>query len=245
MKKSSSLEHQSPIKSISSSENIAKTCSKSLKLHLFRHGETEWSLSGQHTGHTDLPLTTQGEEKARKLGRALKGILFSKVLTSPLKRARETCELADLEPSAGIEADLAEWNYGDYEGQRTVDIREKNPDWNLYRDGCPNGESPQEVSDRADRLIARLRMLEENVALFSHGQFGGVLAARWIGMPVKVAQHFRLGTASHSILGSDPHHPEVPVIALWNEALCVSDRMLLKRGRIENWENEGGGIPEA
>jgi len=244
MIKSSALEDQPSTKSTSSSGNFGRTVSKSLKLHLFRHGETGWSLTGQHTGLTDLPLTSKGEEKARELGHALRGISFSKVLTSPLKRAWKTCELADLEPSSEIEADLVEWNYGDYEGQRTVDIWEKNPEWNLYRDGCPNGESPGDISDRADRLITRLRMLDGNVALFSHGQFGGVLAARWIGIPVEAAQHFRLGTASHSILSTDPHHPDVPVIELWNEASCTIDRMRMKQGGIESWENEGGEISD-
>ncbi len=245
LEKVASLEHHPyPKSSIAPAKTETSESAASLKLHLFRHGETAWSLTGQHTGRTGLPLTALGEDEARNLGLTLKGIPFSHVLTSPLKRARRTCELADLEPTAGIDADLAEWNYGDYEGQRSEDIREKNPDWNLFRDGCPNGESPEQVLERADRLIARLRTLEGNVALFSHGQFGGVLAARWIGLPPDAARHFPLGTASHSILGSHPHHPEVPVIERWNEASCTNDRMLLKRDRIESWENEGGEIPD-
>lgn len=180
------------------------------------HGESEWSLTSQHTGQTDLPLTARGEDEARELGQTLKGISFSHVLASPLQRARKTCELADLEPAAEIDADPAEWDDGDYEGQRSVGIRLHRPDWNLYRDGSPHGESPEQVAERVDRFIARLRMLNGDVALFSHGPLGGVLPARWIGLPLAAAEHFPLGSASHSILSTDPHHPEVPVIGQWN-----------------------------
>ncbi len=195
--------------------------SEPLRLHLFRHGETEWSLTGQHTGKTDLPLTEGGKDRARQLGKSLEGIQFSHVLTSPRRRARKTCELADLGLTAEIDEDLAEWDYGDYEGQTSAEIVLQRPDWNLYRDGCPHGESPEQVSERADRLIARLRTLDGNVALFSHGQFSTVLAARWIGVPVAVAQHFSLSTASHSVLGSALHHPQVSVIEQWNVAPCA------------------------
>jgi probable phosphoglycerate mutase len=186
------------------------------KIFLIRHGETEWSLASRHTGRTDIPLTEPGEQDARKLGERLRDFRFSQVFTSPRQRARRTCELAGLGPVAKIEPDLAEWDYGDYEGQHSVDIRKGQPDWNLFRDGCPRGEMPAQVSDRADRLIARLRTLDGNVALFSHGHFGCVLAVRWIGLPVIEGQHFLLGTASLSILGCEPSHPEVPVIELWN-----------------------------
>lgn len=213
-------------------------------LHLFRHGETAWSLTGQHTGHTDLPLTPRGEDEARELGQTLEGISFTHVLTSPLQRARKTCELVNLEHAAESNADLAEWDYGDYEGMASVDIQMDRPEWNLYRDGCPNGESTEQVLERADRMIARLRTLKGNVALFSHGQFGGVLAARWIGMPVTAAQHLPLGTASHSILGTDPHHPEVSVIKQWNGAATACGLKVLKRSAIKRWENEGGEIPD-
>jgi broad specificity phosphatase PhoE len=189
-----------------------------LRLYLIRHGETEWSLSGRHTGRTDLPLTANGEDEARKLGKHLLGIPFAHVLTSPLKRALQTCELAGLGKPPEIEPGLAEWDYGDYEGQRSADILKERPDWNVYRDGCPRGEMPAQVSARADRLIARLRKLDGNIALFAHGQIGSVLAARWIGLAVAEAQHFMLGTASLSIFAFDPHHPAVPVIALWNAA---------------------------
>jgi probable phosphoglycerate mutase len=186
------------------------------RIYLIRHGETGWSLSSRHTSRTEIPLTEQGEQDARKLGERLRDLRFSQVFTRPRQRARRTCELAGLGPVAKIEPDLAEWDYGDYEGQHSVDIRKGRPDWNLFRDGCPRGEMPAQVSDRADRLIARLRALDGNVALFSHGHFGCVLAARWIGLPVIEGQHFLLGTASLSLLGYEPSHPEVPLIELWN-----------------------------
>ena len=188
-----------------------------MSVYLIRHGETEWSISGQHTGRTDIPLTARGEQEARGLARRLHTIQFAHVLTSPRRRARETCELAGLGPAAVIDEDLAEWDYGEYEAQRTVDIYKKRPDWNIFRDGCPNGEMPEQVSARADRLIARLRALDGNVALFSHGQFGCVLAARWIGLPPLDGQHFRLSPASVSIFDCDYRHSNVPVISLLNE----------------------------
>jgi broad specificity phosphatase PhoE len=187
-----------------------------LSLFIIRHGETEWSLSGRHTGRTDMPLTRQGERDARALGERLRAARITRVFTSPRERARQTCALAGLAPVAAIEPDLAEWDYGDYEGQRSADIRKGRPDWNLFRDGCPHGEMPAQVSDRADRLIARLRALDGAVALFSHGHFGCVLAVRWIGLPVIDGQHFLLGTASLSTLDSEPSHPEVPIVTLWN-----------------------------
>ena len=186
------------------------------RIYLVRHGETEWSLTGQHTGRTDIPLTPRGEEAARELGQRLRGIQFARVLASPRQRARRTCELTGLGPAAEIEPDLMEWDYGDYEGRRSADILKGRPDWNLFRDGCPQGETPAQVSGRADRLIARLRALEGDVALFSHGHFGRVLAARWVGLPVSAAQRLLLDTASLSILGYEHNHVESPVIALWN-----------------------------
>ncbi len=185
-------------------------------VYYIRHGETAWSLSGQHTGRTDLPLTEHGEEEARKLADRFSAVDFARVFTSPLQRARRTSEFAGLGAAAKVEADAVEWDYGDYEGQRPADIRKERPDWNIFRDGCPQGESPDQVSARADQLISRLRKLEGNVALFSHGQFGRVLAARWIGMPVGQAQHFLLRTASLSILGFEHDRAEVPAIILWN-----------------------------
>jgi len=187
-----------------------------LRLYLIRHGETEWALSGRHTGRTDVPLTPNGEDEARELGKHLRDIQFAQVLTSPLQRAQQTCALVGLNQAPEIEPDLIEWEYGDYEGKRSVDIRQERPDWTIFRDGCPHGEMPDQISARADRLFARLSKLDGNIALFSHGQIGGVLAARWIKLAVIEAQHFPLGTASVSIFSFDSHHPTVPVIALWN-----------------------------
>lgn len=213
-----------------------------LRLHLIRHGETEWSLSGQHTGTTDISLTERGEGEARELARRLRNISFTRVLTSPLRRARRTCQLAIPDVVPEIEPDLAEWDYGDYEGLRSEDIVKKRPDWNLFHDGSPNGETSAQISDRADRLIARLRELTGNVALFTHGHFSRVLAVRWIGLRVGEGQHFQLGTASISILSYDPHHPAVPVIALWN-AVSFHDIESGSARAIDRWENEGGEIP--
>ena len=187
-----------------------------MRLFLIRHGETEWSLSGRHTGRTDIPLSEQGEEDARSLGVRLRAANITRVFTSPRQRARRTCALAQLTPVADTEPDLAEWDYGDYEGLRSLDIRKERPGWNLFRDGSPSGEVPADVSDRADRFIARLRTLNGHIALFSHGDFGRVLGARWVGLPVWQAQHFLLDTASLSVLGYDHDQIEHPAIVLWN-----------------------------
>jgi len=189
-----------------------------LRLYLIRHGETAWSITGQHTGRTDLPLTARGKEEAITLAPRLKEISFAHVLTSPLQRAQQTCALAGLGATAVINDDLTEWDYGDYEGMVSQDIRQQQPGWNVYRDGCPNGEMPEQIRQRADRLIAQVRELKGNIALFSHGQFGCVLAARWIGLLVLNAQHFYLGTATLSILSYKVNHPELEVIELWNAA---------------------------
>ena len=189
-----------------------------LQFYFMSHGETLWSLSGQHTGRTDIPLTAHGEDQARGLARSLPRIQFAHVFTSPTQRARRTCELAGLGSAAEIEPDIAEWDYGDYDGLRSVDIRKARPDWNIFRDGCPGGETPEEISDRADRQIAKLVLLSGNVALFSHGHFGCVLAARWISVPVLNGQHFSLNPASIGILSINPSHPDVRVISLWNAA---------------------------
>lgn len=250
---------------INPSEDVRETCGEArespdgsigpLKIYFIRHGETEWTSSSQHTGRTDLPLTAVGEDEVMEWGKRLSEFPFHHVLTSPLQRARRTCELVGLGMDAEIEPDLAEWDYGDYEGMRSTDIRKDWPGWNVFRDGCPNGESAREISTRADRLITRLRTMNGNIALFSHGQFGGVLAARWIGLSVLEGQHFPLGTASLSILGCDPHHPEVPVIELWNSSPheasrlvhlpTASDRMSITPRAIQRWENEGGEIPKS
>ncbi len=186
------------------------------QLYFIRHGETEWSRSGQHTGNTDIPLTANGEDEARALRPWLQQIPFTFVLTSPRQRARTTCTLAGLGGEAEIEPALSEWDYGDYEGRRSDDIRSQRPGWTVFRDGCPSGETPAVISNRADLLIARLLLMAGNVALFSHGQFGAVLAARWIGLPVIKGQHLLLGPASLSILGNNPSHPDVRMISLWN-----------------------------
>jgi len=188
-----------------------------MKVCLIRHGETTWSLTGQHTGLTDLGLTAHGEVESRALAPRLRGLVFTQVLVSPRLRARQTCELVGLGTASAIEPDLSEWVYGHYEGLRSVDIRKDTPGWNIWRDGCPGGESPADVSARADRLIASLCELHGTVALFTHGQFGAALAARWIGLMLVEGQHFTLNTASVSMLGIDPHHPDRRTIELWNE----------------------------
>ena len=187
-----------------------------MSLFFIRHGDTEWSLSGQHTGRTDLPLTMQGADAARELAPWLRRVPFAHVLTSPMQRARQTCELAGLGAAAEMASELSEWDYGDYEGIRSADIHKGRPGWDVFRNGCPGGEMPQQVSDRADRLIARLHGIEGNVALFSHGQFGCVLAARWIGLAAVEGQHLSLAPASLSILGYRPGYSGTRVIALWN-----------------------------
>jgi len=192
-----------------------------VQVYLIRHGETAWSLTRQHTGRTDIPLTENGEAEARELLPRLAPIRFSRVLVSPRLRARQTCALAGLEQGSEIEPDLAEWDFGDYEGQLSVDIHKTYPEWNVWRDGSPGGELPEDVSVRADRLIAHLNTLHGNIALFSHGQFGASLAARWIGLPIIDGQHFVLHTASLSILGQDPGDPHLRVITLWNDTLAT------------------------
>lgn len=186
------------------------------RIHLIRHGETEWSLSGQHTGRTDIALTANGEAQARALAPLLAGIRFDHVLTSPRQRARRTCELAGLGVQAQVDADLAEWDYGDYEGLRSADIRRRRPEWLIFRDGCPNGETPAQLAARVDGLLARLRALEGNIALFTHGHLGVSLATRWLELPLIEARHLQLSTASLSILAIDTQHFDTPVLASWN-----------------------------
>lgn len=222
---------------------LATTAPHSLRLYLIRHGETAWSLTNQHTGHTDLALTSDGEAQARELIQRLSDIPFSHVLTSPLQRARQTCALAGLATTAEVEQDLIEWDYGEYEGKRSVDIRKDRPDWNIFRDGCPQGESASQISARADRLIARLCTLGGNIALFSHGQFGRALAARWIGLPLYEAQHFSLATGTLSILEYDAQHSDTRVISLWNaSSQTIPGPYTMKQGALERWENEGGEL---
>jgi len=186
------------------------------EVYLARHGETAWTLTGQHTGRTDIPLTARGEHNAMSLRQRLNGVTFAKVLASPLGRARRTCELAGFGDTGKIVADLQEWDYGDYEGRRTADIRQERPDWDLFRDGGPGGESVAAVGARADRVIARLRAIDGHVLLFSHGHFLRVLAARWLGLPAGAARYFLLSTAALSILGYE-HTRDEPAIRLWND----------------------------
>ena len=190
-------------------------------VYVARHGETAWTISRQHTGLTDVPLTERGEDTARRLGERLKGLTFSAVLTSPLQRASRTCELAGFKSQAEIEKDLVEWNYGQYEGRRTAEIRAERPDWELFRDGCPGGESPHDVSERADRIVRRIRAVPGNVLMFTSGHFLRVVAVRWLGLEVTVnCKFFMLSTASLSALGYE-HDVSRPVIRLWNETRHV------------------------
>ncbi|MGC2767280.1 MAG: histidine phosphatase family protein [Candidatus Acidiferrum sp.] len=190
-------------------------------VYVARHGETAWSVTGQHTGLTDLPLTKHGEEVAGRLGKRLRGLAFAKVLASPLQRARRTCELASFGGVVEIDPDLLEWNYGEYEGRRTVEILAQRPDWELFRDGCPGGEMPGQVAARADRVVNRIRAVTGNVLLFSSGHFIRVLAARWLGVePSANCRFFLLSTASLSALSYE-HSMTKPVIALWNETRHV------------------------
>jgi broad specificity phosphatase PhoE len=185
-------------------------------IYLARHGETAWSLSGQHTGLTDLPLTKDGEDAARRLGKQVKGLAVTKVFTSPLQRAARTCELAGFGAVAQIDPDLVEWNYGKYEGLRTSEIRQTRPEWQLFRDGCPEGETLDQIGARADRVVSRVRALNGNVLLFSSGHFLRVLAARWLGLEPAAGKYFVLGTASLSALGYE-HGISEPVVRWWNE----------------------------
>ena len=190
-------------------------------IYLARHGETAWSLSGQHTGLTDLPLTVRGECNARRLGERLNGLQFASVLTSPLQRAKRTCELAGFGPRAEVDVDLVEWNYGEYEGLRTADIRAKRPGWEMFRDGFPGGESFDQIAARADRVVRRVRSIDGPVLLFSSGHFLRVLAARWLGLKAQDARHFLLDTASLSNLTYE-HDRTQPAIGRWNDTHHLS-----------------------
>ena len=189
-------------------------------LHVARHGETEWTKSGQHTGLTDLPLTERGERDAMRLRERLKGLVFAHVFTSPLQRASRTCELAGFGSVAKPDPDLVEWHYGAYEGRRTLEIRAERPGWHLFRDGCPGGEMPEQIGARADRVIARVRALDADVLVFSSADFLRVLAARWLGLPPGSGALFVLGTASYGVLGYD-HDRTEPAIRLWNDTRHV------------------------
>ena len=189
---------------------------------LARHGETAWSLSGQHTGLTDLPLTEHGERNARSLAKRLNGLKFAQVFTSPLQRAARTCELAGFTQAAEVDRDLVEWNYGQYEGRTSADIEKDNPGWQLFHDGCPGGESPSQVGARADRVVSRVRATQGDVLIFSSGHFLRVFAARWLGIEPAAGRFFSLNTASLSALGYE-HSLSEPVIRLWNDTRHVHE----------------------
>jgi len=189
-------------------------------VYLARHGETAWTLSGQHTGLTDLPLTERGERNARRLEERLRGVTFAKVFTSPLQRATRTCELAGFGAVAEIDRDLLEWNYGEYEGRRTAEILKERPNWQLFLDGCPGGESPNQIGARADRAVKRVRAIDGDVLVFSSGHFLRVFAARWLGLDDAFGRCFVLSTASLSALGYE-HNRSQPVIRLWDDTRHV------------------------
>jgi probable phosphoglycerate mutase len=191
-------------------------------VYLARHGETAWSLTGQHTGLTNLPLTERGERNARRLRERLAGLVFAKVFTSPLQRAARTCEQAGFGKAAEVDRDLVEWNYGKYEGLRTAEIHAKRPEWQLFRDGCPDGELPDQVGVRADRVVNRVRAIKGDVLIFSSGHFLRVLAARWLGFEPAAGRFFILNTASVSVLGYE-HSLSQRVIRLWNDTRHVAD----------------------
>lgn len=186
------------------------------EVYLIRHGETEWSLNGRHTGTTDIPLTENGRRLAKVLAVALAKENFALVLTSPLRRARETCELAGFGTRAEIDRDLMEWNYGAYEGLTPKEIHTQAPGWMIFTDGCPGGESPAQVGARTDRLIARVRSVAGDVALFAHGHLFRTLAARWLGLPAVAGSHFLLDTATLNVLS---YYRGIPAVKRWNAML--------------------------
>ena len=186
------------------------------KIYLIRHGETEWSRGGKHTGVTDVPLTEQGRKIARLLQPVLAQENFVVVMSSPLQRARETCELAGLGKVAVIEPDLMEWNYGEYEGLTTKQIQSARPGWSVFHHGCPGGESPEQVAGRADRVLAKVRATDGNVALFAHGHILRVIAARWVNQPPSFGEHLLLDTATLNVLG---YYYDTPALKTWNAPL--------------------------
>ena len=191
-------------------------------IYLARHGETAWSLTGQHTGLTDLPLMERGERNARHLGERLLGLKFTKIFTSPLQRAARTCELAGFAAMAETDRDLVEWDYGAYEGRRTAEIQSERPGWQIFRDGCPGGESLAQISSRADRVVSRARSIQGDVLIFSSGHFLRIMAARWLGIEPDSGKFFQLDTASLSALGYDRSLLQ-PTVRFWNETRHVVD----------------------
>jgi broad specificity phosphatase PhoE len=186
------------------------------RIYLARHGETAWTISGQHTSFTDIPLTERGERNARSLAERLRGLTFARVFTSPLQRARRTCELAGFGSVAQVDGDLVEWNYGQYEGRTTQEIQQERPGWNLFRDGCPGGEPIDAAGARADRVVARLRAVNDDVLLFGHSHFFRILGARWLGLPPGDGRLLVLSTASLSVVGYE-HNLQEPALRLWND----------------------------
>ena len=186
------------------------------KLYLARHGDTAWTDSGQHTGRTDLPLNERGVERARLLGAYLRHFSFGHVFTSPLQRAAQTCELAGLAGMAEVEADLVEWDYGRFEGKVTDEIQKEQPGWEIFRAGCPGGETPDAVAVRADRFIARTRAVTGDVLAFSSGHIIRMIAARWLGLPPAAGRFFYCRPASLNVLGFEHNSREEPIIRLWN-----------------------------
>ena len=239
--------HSEPVVATQQKEDSMK-----LSLYLIRHGETEWSLSGQHTGRADIPLTKNGENEALIVGKRIREVPFAHVFCSPLIRAKQTCELAELANSMLIDADLTEWDNGEYTGKTGSEIIDHRLNWNLFRDGCPNGETPAQVQARADRLVNRFIQLEGNVAVFSHSHLGRALAARWIGIDIEFGECFLLDTTSVSILTSDGLDTGGRSIKLWNSTLQNSlpipipidshSASAIKQQAIEGWENEGGEV---
>lgn len=223
-----------------------------LRIYLMRHGETAWSRSGQHTGRADLSLTKNGEAEAQQLGERIRAISFSKVFCSPLIRAKQTCELAGQAAGMLVDHDLTEWDNGDYEGKTHAEIFSVRPDWNLFRDGCPNGEMPADILARTERIVTRLCRFHGNVAVFAHSHLGRVLAARWLGLAVEHAASFLLDTASVSILGFDRKDDSPRSLMLWNSTLQNSlplptpqestSSLASTRGALDRWENEGGEV---
>jgi probable phosphoglycerate mutase len=191
-------------------------------IYLARHGETAWTITGQHTGRTDIPLTERGERNARRLGERLKGLNFAKVLASPLQRVARTCELAGYRARAQIDPDLVEWDYGKYDGLTSAQIRAIDANWDLFRDGGPGGEEPGQIAARADRVVQRVRAVRGDVLLFSSGHFLRVLAARWLGLEPNAARYFMLGTASLSALSYE-HNESHPAIRFWDDTRHVGE----------------------
>jgi probable phosphoglycerate mutase len=195
----------------------AKRIDMSPTVTLVRHGETAWSAAGKHTGRTDIPLTEEGERKARRLRERLAGRTFDRVFTSPLQRAARTCALAGFGDRAIADPDLLEWDYGDYEGRTSHEIQAERPGWLIFRDGCPHGEQAADVGERVDRVVARLRAADDRAILFSSGHVLRVLTARWLGLPPSEGRRLKLDTASVSVLAYEHDDRDEPVVALWNE----------------------------